>query len=59
MEPGRFTSRVRPPPPSYDELRAENAALRAMVADLTTRLEQAITALRWLHRLVADVAATG
>lgn len=30
------------PPPSYDDLRAENAVLRAMVADLTARLEQAM-----------------
>jgi transposase len=30
------------PSPSYDDLLAENAALRAMVADLTVRLEQAM-----------------
>lgn len=30
------------PSPSYDDLLAENAALRAMVADLTARLEQAM-----------------
>jgi transposase len=30
------------PSPSYDELLAENAVLRAMVADLTARLEQAV-----------------
>ena len=30
------------PAPSYDELRAENVVLRAMVADLTARLEQAM-----------------
>jgi transposase len=30
------------PQPSYDDLLAENAVLRAMVADLTSRLEQAM-----------------
>jgi transposase len=30
------------PPPSYRDLLAENAALRAMVAELTARLEQAM-----------------
>nr|MDT0661639.1 DUF6444 domain-containing protein [Micromonospora sp. DSM 115978] len=31
------------PSPSYDDLLAENAALRAMVAELTARLEQAMS----------------
>jgi transposase len=33
---------VEPPQPSYEDLLAENVALRAMVADLTARLEQAM-----------------
>jgi len=37
------------PAPSYDELRAENAVLRAMVADLTARLEQAMARIAELE----------